>query len=142
MGRPPEFEVLYDPDRARQNANIPGALVGPLAGMVADAVYENDEGKACGVPDELLENHPYLGFVQNVLELTRSVGMKGSEQIVRSLLGIQQAQMEGSGVAPNLTPNKPAMNEVHSPVVLAVNGSKELYRDLQGGKRKRFGFGR
>ena len=146
MDVPDVYEFLYDEAKAKQNANIQGAIVGPLAGMLGDAAFENDEGRVCGVDEELLINHPYLGYVQNVLELTRAVNMKGSNQAVAVAMGQQAMQaMETAGVAPNLRPPTPSEAGTQTPVALALNGTRALYGDVKGNgslNKKLFGLSR
>jgi len=138
-----DFTTLYDADKIRGNANIPGPLVHPLAHIAQRSDEHHKVGVALGieVPDEdgNLPKNGHDHYLDNFLHLTRSVQMKGSEQYVRISQGMAQQQgMQGAGMTPNLTPPgvQPQGNQVVMPII--VNGAKDM------GKRglKRFGWGR
>lgn len=144
MAGPQPWEIINDPDLYRENSNINAGIVIPLAMLDSiktkmDAIKVKLDDKYKGVPyrggewkPQQTPMHPLLPKFSN---WTRGEGMKGSEQSVRSMLGVPQGSQEGLGQGPVLTPPRP--NSPSTVAVVAYNGAKGLHRDI---KRKRWGI--
>lgn len=121
MPRDPDFEVLYSeaPAKVRANANLPGDLVWIGTKLVNHSAFlekmraalENTYGgygrewvwQDFGIPEGW---NPTKELITPYFQLSRSEAMKGSEQVVRSFQASQQGEIEGVGVAPDLTPRQ------------------------------------
>lgn len=121
MARDPDFNVLYseEPSKLRGNANLPGDLVWVGTKLVNHATFIDKMFEALekhypgygttwtwqdfGIPERW---NPTKELMTPYFQLSRSEGMKGSEQVVRSFQATRSSEIEGVGVAPDLSPRQ------------------------------------
>jgi hypothetical protein len=160
----PDFEALYssDPGKIRANANLPGHLVycvtkltnhASLLQATRAALEKEFPGyghkETCqpictehwtwrdfGVPDGW---NPTLELITPYLQYSRAEAMKGSEQVVRSFQGARATDLEGVGLAPDLTPRQRQDARPAPMVIVAAhglsNGVKEAKESTSLAKR-------
>lgn len=119
-----DFEVLYnnEPERIRRNANLIGEVIPILTGIELDGLQAEREAHLLALEypegsDErkwlLAYRDPWAEYAQNYLQMSRAEDMKGSEQVVRAFMGMQQRIFEESGLTPNLFGgNVPGVSQV------------------------------
>lgn len=127
----PDFKVFYSdqPGHIRANANLPPEFVWTLTRLTTHAVamdqYRLAIEKAEPGDWDVWNISPNANPVGLMLEpygqYSRADSLKGSEQVVRTANGNQQAGLQGMG-NPNLLPNSPN----GGPVIMIQNGMKEV----------------
>lgn len=135
------FELLTDDELYQKNANINADIVVPLS--ILDRIDQQMDSWARQLfrEGEEVPQTPLLGLLSSVSGWSRSEGMKGSEQVVRSFMAQSPNGMDALGNAPNLTPRQAqGQGNTHLvPVVYAAG--RELRSDL-GPRRRRGWLGR
>lgn len=139
MARPNEFDALTGQAHIRQHGNLSGDLVFHLWQLNLHFLHLEDVADKLGMTEDERPDWSRMA-VPLFMEFTRSEGMKGSEQIVRSM-GAQQA-MEGFGGVPDMTPRDARGGQNPRLVPVVVDATQAIRGDMAAGQRRHGWFGR
>lgn len=116
-----DFQVFYDREKIRSNANIPGEVVPILTSIEMDGLRRQERVRkaAQSYPEgdprrKWCEEYqdPWASYPSLYAEWTRSEDMRGSDQVMRSFQSQYQAFLEESGVTPDLFPRVPEPSRI------------------------------
>lgn len=111
-----DFQVFYDREKIRSNANISGDVLAILTSIEMDGLRRQERVRRAaslypeGDPRRewcLSYSDPWALYPTLYAEWTRSKDMLGSDQVMRSFQSAYQAYLEESGSTPDLFPRVP-----------------------------------